>query len=169
MDTVPAYGSPDHAPSSSERHADGSMHSGKSNQVVNSKPEMAPFVTQCKKPANKVSVETTEQTDTPADDHIATPCVSAQDASEASKEEASAPEPSVCDSKLAQLREDNIAHLSDAGSDDGATARGPLGASSAMIRGGESLSSTVTPGVSYLQLLLATLESSEKTTNTAHL
>jgi hypothetical protein len=150
MDSVPAYGSPEHAPSSSERHADGSTHSGTSNRVASSRSEMTPFVTQSKKPAKKVSVEITEETLNPADDDAATPAESSQDAKEASKEETPAPELPADEDKLAQSHEDNIAHLSDAGSNDGAAAQEPLGASSAMIRGGESLSSTVTPGVLYM-------------------
>lgn len=144
MESVSAYGGPNQAPSSSERQADGSMHSGESNRQASSRSEMTPFVTQPKKTSKTAADEITEETDTPADEDEEASAAEDDTAQDGEEEEA---EPAADEGKFEQSNDDNIAHLSDAGSDDGAAAAGgQLGASSAMIRGGESLISTVAPG-----------------------
>ena len=150
MESVPAYGDVEQVPSSSERHADGSMHSGKSSRQASSRPDATPFVTQPKKPLETVADETVEEADAPAEEDAEATAVQQEaegDGEKQGKEEAAGKEEGSPDGKLSQSNDHNIAHLSDAGSDDGAAAaREQLGASSTMVRGGESLSSTVAPG-----------------------
>lgn len=138
MESVPAYGSPNQAPSSSERQADGSIHSGASlsqPHLASSKPEMVPFVTQPKPSPSKAADETLPDAESHAAGEDGAAAVEEQKQDEAGGK------------SLVHSNDDNIAHLSDADSDDGRAAnQGNIVASSAIIRGGESLSSTVTAG-----------------------
>lgn len=145
MESVPAYGGTEQVPSSSERQADGSRHSGTSSRQA----DMTPFVTQPKKASNTVAGEIVEEADVPIEEDAEAAAAQQQAAEdgEAQEETEEAAEESA-DGNLLQSNDHNIAHLSDAGSDDGvATCKEQLGASSAMIRGGETLGSTVDPGV----------------------
>jgi hypothetical protein len=134
MDTVSAYGSPKSRPQSQDRREASHQSEGSSRQV-STRSEMVPFITQPK----------AKKTETADGD--------SGEAKDTGRGEPSVPgtSPNV---QLGQSQESEIANLSDACSDDApASGQGQMGASSAMIRGGESLEATVAPGAGTLRVL----------------